>query len=773
MKVSLTQKIYAGSFLLLTVIAGMVVILIHERGRMREIDSEVHDLQSVRNNIHAAQLHITELSLLGESLISQENTDTAYYRRKRLSTDSLLLALKPRCRQHVRPGQIDTLRHLLADKETHLFRVVEVIGMQDAADSILVNHLPEVAERATRIRTVRKRRDNILGVLGAKKTVRVLPSAGELHTFSDSLIAMQQEGMEDMETSADSLHARNQALNARLSLLIKHLDRQAQEACSLREHKILEAQNRSTLLLASTLSTAILLLVLFHIAIHREIRCNLCEKKKREGLIDELQASNEKNRQLLQFRRNLMQTVNHELRTSLTAISGNAELLLRDEAPEDRTRHIRIVSESADRMASMTTELLEFFRLESRKEKLNIRPFRSESIAAVLETEFAPLAEAKGIEFVTDNQAAEVLGGDKERILRIGSNLLSNAVKFTRSGRITLHTDYKDGLFTLSVQDTGTGIRKEKQEQIFAPFERLGNAVTQDGFGLGLAIVTNLVQLMQGSASVESEPGKGSRFTVVLPLPKAEEVPEKEKVRGVRPSLAGCSVLAIDNDPVTLRMMREMFLQSGVSCDICLTLAELTDKIRGKDYDLLITDLKMPEANGYEILELLRMSDIGNSRELPIVAATAAGYVSEEELKEAGFSGLLPKPFSIDELMEVARHCSRERRNRQPDFSALLAFGDKRKTLEELIAETKKDMEEVRRVSERKDLAALNGWVHHLRSSWMVIRTERPLQKLHEAIHKEPRSVEEVAYAVRVVLEQGGTIIKAAGKEMKKWERLS
>ena len=758
---------------MLAVIAGMVVILIHERGRMREIDSEVHDLQSVRNDIHAAQLHITELSLLGESLISQENTDTAYYRRKRLSTDSLLLALKPRCRQHVRPGQIDTLRHLLADKETHLFRVVEVIGMQDAADSILVNHLPEVAERATRIRTVRKRRDNILGALGAKKTVRVLPSAGELHTFSDSLIAMQQESMEDMETSADSLHARNQALNARLSLLIKHLDRQAQEACSLREHKILEAQNRSTLLLASTLSAAILLLVLFHIAIHREIRRNLSEKKKREGLIDELQASNEKNRQLLQFRRNLMQTVSHELRTSLTAISGNAELLLRDEVPEDRTRHIRIVRESADRMASMTTELLEFFRLENRKEKLNIRPFRSGSIATVLETEFAPLAEAKGIEFVTDNRTTEVLGGDKERILRIGSNLLSNALKFTRSGRITLHTDYKDGLFTLSVQDTGTGIPKEKQEQIFAPFERLGNAVTQDGFGLGLAIVANLVKLMQGSASVESEPGKGSRFTVVLPLPKAEEVPEEEKAKDVHPSLAGCSVLAIDNDPVTLRLMREMYLQCGVSCDTCLTLTDLTDRIRDKDYDLLITDLKMPEANGYEILELLRMSDIGNSRTIPVVAATAAGYVSEDELREAGFSGLLPKPFSIDELMETTRHYSRERRNRQPDFSALLAFGDKRKTLEELIAETKKDMEEVRRVSERKDLAALNGWVHHLRSSWMVIRTERPLQKLHEAIHKEPRSDEEVAYAVRVVLEQGGTIIKAAGKEMKKWERLS
>ena len=175
-----------------------------------------------------------------------------------------------------------------------------------------------MAERATRIRTVRKRRDNILGALGAKKTVRVLPSAGELHAFSDSLIAMQQEGTEDMETSADSLYARNLALNARLNHLIKNLDRQVQEAFFQREHKIMEAQSRSTLLLTSTLSTAILLLILFHIAIHREIRRNHGEKKKREELIGELQASNEKNRQLLQFRHNLMQTVSHEMRTALT-----------------------------------------------------------------------------------------------------------------------------------------------------------------------------------------------------------------------------------------------------------------------------------------------------------------------------------------------------------------------------------------------------------------------------------------------------------------------
>lgn len=111
-----------------------------------------------------------------------------------------------------------------------------------------------------------------------------MPSAGELHAFSDSLIAMQQEGTEDMETSADSLYARNLALNARLNHLIKNLDRQVQEAFFQREHKIMEAQSRSTLLLTSTLSTAILLLILFHIAIHREIRRNHGEKRNAKNL---------------------------------------------------------------------------------------------------------------------------------------------------------------------------------------------------------------------------------------------------------------------------------------------------------------------------------------------------------------------------------------------------------------------------------------------------------------------------------------------------------
>ena len=112
-----------------------------------------------------------------------------------------------------------------------------------------------------------------------------------------------------------------------------------------------------------------------------------------------------------------------------------------------------------------------------------------------------------------------------------------------------------------------------------------------------------------------------------------------------------------------------------------MTAGELTDRMRMKEYDILITDLKMPEMNGYELLELLRTSEIGNSQTIPVVAATAAGYVTEEELKGKGFAGVLYKPYSIDELFAVTENCAGQTKTKRLDFSPLLAFGDRRRPL--------------------------------------------------------------------------------------------
>ena len=766
---NLQNKILGGYIFLIVLISFMVSIVVHERQRISEIGFQNDELHDIRRYINIAHQSITTLSILGESVIGWDDADYRYYHIQRLRTDSLLQALKPHCRDYFRPAQIDTLRTLLAEKEAHLLHLMEILARQNEADCLLVNHLPEVARRATRIRTVKQKKSGLAGALGGKKNVQVLPSAKELHQFSDSLIALQQRQTAEMDAYADSLRNRNRALNRELNRLVSDLDTQAQTAFGHRERKIAEAQALSVRLFTITISAAIVLLFLSYLAIHREMKRNEHERKRREKLIGELQESNEANEKLIKLRRNLIQNVTHELRTPLTAISGNAELLLNDTEADSRMRHAQTIHDAAGRMAGMINSLLVYFRLDSGKETPSVKPFKLCSIAETLETEFEPLAKNKGLDFKTEGETDEIVNGDKNRIISIGGNLLSNAIKFTSSGTITLSSDYTDGTFTLSVSDTGTGMTKEQQARIFTPFERLGNAVTEDGFGLGLAIVADTVKLLKGSIAVESEPGKGSRFTVSLPLPKAEETTVIEKTNAQRSTLSGCSVLAIDNNGMLLDMMKEMYKQSGVECDTCLTVDELTDLMRTKDYDLLITDLKMPEVNGNEVLELLRTSEIGNSQTIPVVAATATGYVEEEELKRKGFAAVLYKPYSIDELLAVTGNCIERNKTSRIDLSPLLAFGDKRRTLEKLVTTTQSDMEEVRKAAEAKDMKALDGWVHHLRSSWMLIKAEQPLAALYDAIHKESVSEEAVQSAVNTVLAQGKLIIDLARKEAERW----
>ena len=765
----LRNKIFIGYFILMAVITSMAAILVHERERIREIEAESAEIRQVLRDINTAHRRITQLVTLGESVIGWKESDSTRYRVLRLRTDSLLQALKPHCRDYVRPAQIDTLRTLLVEKEAHLLHLMEVMEQQGAVDSLLVNHLPEVARRATRVRTVTQKKKGIAGFFGGKNIVQVLPSAKELHEFSDSLIALQQEQTAEMDAYADSLHSRNRALNRELNLLVSDLDTQAQTAFGHRERKITEAQALSVRLFTITISTAIVLLFLSYLAIHREMKRNDQERKRREKLIGELQESNKTNEKLIKLRRNLIQNVTHELRTPLTAISGNAELLLNDTEADSRMRHAQTIHDAAGRMAGMINSLLVYFRLDSGKETPSVKPFKLCSIAETLKTEFEPLAKGKQLAFTVKNQADEIVSGDKNRILSIGGNLLSNAIKFTQSGTIILSTDYTDGTFMLSVSDTGTGMTKEQQARIFTPFERLGNAVTEDGFGLGLAIVADTVKLLKGNITVESEPGKGSRFTVSLPLPKAEETTAIEKTNAQRSTLSGCSVLAIDNNGMLLDMMKEMYKQSGVECDTCLTVDGLTDLMRTKDYDLLITDLKMPEVNGYEVLELLRTSEIGNSQTIPVVAATAAGYVEGEELKRKGFAAVLYKPYSIDELLAVTENCIKRNKTSRIDLSPLLAFGDKRRTLEKLVTTTQSDTEEVRKAAEAKDIEALDNLVHHLRSSWMLIKAEQPLKVLYDAIHKESISDEELSAAVGAALAQGKLIVDLARKEAERW----
>ena len=229
-------------------------------------------------------------------------------------------------------------------------------------------------------------------------------------------------------------------------------------------------------------------------------------------------------------------------------------------------------------------------------------------------------------------------------------------------------------------------------------------------------------------------------------------------------------VIAIDNDEVLLLMLKEMYAQEGIHCDTCTNAAELMEMIRRKEYSLLLTDLNMPEINGFELLELLRTSNVGNSRSIPVVVATASGSCSKEELIERGFSDCLLKPFSISELMEVSDKCAMNvAQNEKPDFTSLLSYGNESVMLEKLIAETEKEMQAIRDADRRKDLQELDALTHHLRSSWEILRADRPLRELYKLIHNNGTPDDKaISNAVKAVLDKGMEIIRLAKEEWRK-----
>lgn len=756
----------------MVVIGSMVATILHERSRVQEIEKESITVYQTQRNINVAHRYITILATYGESAISWNEEDCVIYRERRLRTDSLLQVLQEQCMDFIPPEQMDTLRMLLANKEEHLFQIMKTFRQQDKADSLLLNRLPAVTAKASQPRTITRKKKGIAGFFGAKETVQLPSATAPLHTLNKELISLQEERQKAIDIYTDSLRLHNKELNCKLRALITNLDEQALTALQIKEERIKSSYDRSVAIITGLIIFAVLLLVVSYLIIQRDIRVKARHDKRLEATVKNLQENIQENRRLIEARRRIIQTVTHELRTPLAAIVGNAELIENDKKA-DRLRHLGSIQQSAKRMVSLLTNLMNYFRLDSGKELADPKPFHLRSITDILYTEFSPLTEAKQLAFQISNCKDEVVIGDKDLILRIGSNLLSNAVKFTEQGRITLSTSYENSTFIMVVEDTGSGITEEQQERIFRPFERLTNAATQDGFGLGLPIVRELVELMKGELSLESIPGKGSRFCVKLPLEQADETNTNSSRTQIAQPLYNGSVLVLDNDKILLSMTRDMLHRQKIDCDTCRNVRELLEKMRAKNYDLLITDMKMPDMNGYEVMELLRSSDIGNSRNIPIIVSTAMDKSSETELLAAGFNGCLFKPFSSEEAALAITSCiSNVQQQPQMDFSTLLAYGDKEETLERLITETEKEMAEIQEAYEKRDITKLDTLIHHLRSSWMLLNAARPLQELYDLIHQPSYNGTTLDEKIQAVLDNGKRIVRMAQKTKEGlWEK--
>ena len=714
----------------MAVIISMTAILVHERKRTREIEAESAEIRQVRRDINTAHRHITRLALLGEGVIGWDEADCHHYQAQSLFTDSLLQVLMSRCAAYVRPAQIDTLRSLLADKEAHLRNIMEAMEEQDAADSLLVNHLPEVARRATRIRTVERKKGGPAGWFGGKKTVQVLPSAKELHQFSDSLTALLQQQTSEMAVYADSLRNRNLTLNRELDRLINDLDTQAQTAFGQRERKISEAQALSVRLFTATISVAIALLFLSYLAIHRDIRQKTAGQKKMQHLLGEYD-------ELLGMYKNTILAVSHDIRGPLNVINNYVKWAMAAKSKKTRDTYLRNVRHSYNHILRLVNNLLDVYRLNESKESRNVIPFRLKPLLERVAEEYTLSANNKGLLFDKDWSGLDVtVKGDSDRLEQVLDNLLENAVKFTMQGSITFSATYGDGHLHVKIKDTGIGMSEKTRKRIFNPFEQGAPEVNAGGFGLGLSIVSGVVRLLNGEIHVESRLGKGSMFSLTIPLPSTDEPIEDVTQVELKPEDLPQFVIAIEDDPLQLELCREILERNGVRCTACSQVEQLVEKMRKHDYDLLLTDIQMPGMDGFSLLKLLRGSDIGNSKTIPVVAMTARGEYDTDKLLEAGFDGCIYKPFSSKELLPViSRHYQSAQKRLTVDFSPILEdVQDEGNILRMLLTETHKNMESLELALKTSDHDLLRRTIHRMFPMWEMLHMENILKNCRKAL---------------------------------------
>ena len=762
------KTITFGYILIAMLIGGIAYTSFYEWRKLESLEEENRHIDKFRLQLHDAYVQMIEFSLLGETILEWDDHDLDNYHSQRMSMDSILQRFKV-----AYPSErIDSLRYLLEDKERQMRLIVQVLDEQQTLNEKIARQVPVIVQKSVQEQPQKPKRKGFLGIFGKKEKPKTTETTTMLRSFNRNVIAEQQAYRKRLSEYADSLAARNAKLNHQLHVFVCQMDEKVQADLQKREDEIIEMREQSYIHIGCLTGFVLLLLIISYLIIHRNAnRINHYEKET-EKLIERQNQSIQQNAELIASRKKAVHTIIHELRSPLTAIIGYAGMIEMVNDTDKTGTYIQSIRQSSDRMRDMLCTLLSFFRLDNGKEEVKISPCRISAITHVLETEFMPIAMNKGISLTITNHAEAVILTDKDRILQIGNNLLSNAVKFTERGKISLTTDYDNDILKIIVEDTGTGMTEEEQQRVFGAFERLSNAATKDGFGLGLSIVQRIVAMLGGTIRLESEKGQGSRFTVEIPTQSAEVLPEPPYQSHVRNNKVYRDVIAIDNDELQLLMLKEMYAQEGIHCDTCNNLAELIEMIRQKEYSLLLTDLNMPEINGFELLELLRSSNVGNSKTIPIVVTTASGCCSKEELMERGFVGCLFKPFSISELMEITDSCTtKEKQDGKPDFSTLLSYGKEAVMLEKLVAETEKEMQAVKDAEQRKNLQELDAQVHHLRSSWLILRAEQPLRELYTLLHIEGTpDWEAIHHTVTAVLDKGAEIIRQAKEERRKYE---
>ena len=747
----LKLKICFGYAILVLLLAFIVYQFRKEQVLRHMLRKEEKELAAIHSLAEKSYIGLLDLSTHAEIAITWDDNDLKNYSYKRYGVCDSLQLLKEYVHTPLQKNRIDSLCLLLWNKEILLSKTMHTFNELQSIGDIVQESIPSIILTAGR-QAVQQKRNMVLFKSGTRDSSKkgiwdifplkenkfacqrqkedgecrhcslfIVPSIGMATCMLHSLSLEQAERLVQIQAQMDSLYVGGMELNERMNSIVSEFERENNERFAARYRTFVLERNNSYYVVAGLALSISLLAIVLYILIHRDLNRRLRYER-------EFEQSDNRNRELLRSRKELMASVAHDLRAPLAAIRGCAEQLSSESDGSCRVGYLDNILHSSDYMLALVDTLMEYHRMDEGGTHSKNTLFSLKTLFEEIADSHRLAARQKKLAFTASFSGLDVMVNcDSSHIRQIVGNLLSNALKFTFHGKVLLEVEYRAGNLHISVLDTGMGIGLEEKKRIFGAFERLDNARNIPGFGLGLAITARLVSSMQGHVEVESVPGKGSRFSVFLPILPAEQlVCPEEKFFPVCELPVDIRVLVIDDNRIQLGVISKMLSRNQIHCDCCSDVRELMDCLNKQKYDLLLTDIQMPGTNGFSVLELLRTSNIPRAWEIPVIAITARSDKKGEYLT-AGFADCLYKPFSEEELLAAVSQMDRS------DFAAIMEGEENvEEMLDLFIEDTMDELAGIRDAFSTGDYKKLGSIIHKAAPLWEMIRINIPQSELRE-----------------------------------------
>ncbi len=517
---------------------------------------------------------------------------------------------------------------------------------------------------------------------------------------------------QDVSKKMSELQTTTALLALRSNQQMERLHQQEKASLQLTLNKAMEARRQLiwqvSLLAIVVVLTAIILLV----RIWRDTQ-------KAHEYQENLRRAKDETQRIMEQRERLLLTITHDIKAPAASISGFTDLLL-DEASQPKERsYVKSIRHSATHLSHLVATLLDYHQLENGL--MTVSPINFSPAALVEECVDAMRLKAEAKQLTldcdTDSHGNSTHGkefdthaiyhADAFRIRQIIDNIVGNAIKYTDRGGVKVGCYINKVIdklqLVLTIKDTGKGMTTEECQRVFQAFTRLKEAQGIEGVGLGLSITHELTTLLGGEIRVSSEKGKGSTFTVVLPIEKATEEKEEKSLHSI--VFANHKVLILDDDTLQLRLLEEMLKQAapGWQAFTCNHVSEALTVIHNEQPALMLMDVEMPEMNGIDFLRHIEHSN------MMVIAMTAHDESILPQLKEAGFDDCLFKPFKMEKLKDVFDSESTDKAECQEDilqkeskqqaedknpFAPLLAFAEGDPDAEqEILSNLKKELQ--------------------------------------------------------------------------------